>query len=442
MSHSTIRSDTGAGRRRRRKVSPLTAIASAVGLVAAALALAAPAQAQTVTENSTGTHNGYFYTHWTDSPGTASITLGAGGSYSTQWSNTNNFVSGKGWATGSRRTISYTAQFNPQGNSYLTLYGWTRGPLVEYYIVESWGTYRPTGTHMGTVTSDGGTYDIYRTQRVNQPSIEGTATFYQFWSVRQSKRTSGTITVGNHFDAWASRGMNLGSHDYQVMATEGYQSSGSSSVTVSEGSGGGGGGGDGGGGGGNNGGGGTGSSNGCTATVTRGDSWGDRFNVNVSISGSSAWTATLRLASGQSLQNSWNASVSGSGSTLTATPNGAGNNFGVTLYSNGNTTLPTVDCAASGSGGGGGGGGSCTVTVTRGQEWSDRFNVSYSVSGSSSWVVRVTTNGQSVQNSWNASVSSSGNTVTARPNGSGSSFGITFYKNGNNSTPSATCSTS
>lgn len=441
MRHRTILNGRGA-RRRRRSVRPLAALASAVGLTVATMAIAAPAQAQTITENSQGTHGGFFYTHWTDSPGTASITLGSGGSYSTQWSNTGNFVSGKGWATGSRRTVNYSAQFNPSGNGYLTLYGWTRDPLVEYYIIESWGTYRPTGEFKGTVTTDGGTYDIYKTTRYNQPSIDGTRTFDQFWSVRQQKRTSGTITVANHFDAWARAGMRLGTnHDYQVLATEGYQSSGSSSVTVSEGSGGGGtppGQGN------PPGNGGGGSSDGCTATVTRGDSWGDRFNVNVSITGSNAWTAKLHLGQGQSLQNSWNANVTGSSGTLTATPNGNGNNFGVTLFSNGNTNLPRVDCAGSGGGGGGGGGtgSSCTVTVTRGEEWNDRFNVSYSVSGSSSWVVRIPTNGQSVQNSWNASVTQSGGTVTARPNGSGNSFGITFYKNGNNSTPSATCSTS
>ncbi|MBD5072592.1 1,4-beta-xylanase, partial [Xanthomonas citri pv. citri] len=42
-----------------------------------------------------------------------------------------------------------------------------------------------------------------------------------------------TITFSNHVNAWKSHGMNLGSNwAYQVMATEGYQSSGSSNVTV------------------------------------------------------------------------------------------------------------------------------------------------------------------------------------------------------------------
>jgi endo-1,4-beta-xylanase len=89
------------------------------------------------------------------------------------------------------------------------------------------------------------------------------------------------------------------------------------------------------------------------------------------------------------------------------------------------------------------GGGSCTVSVSRGQEWTDRFNVNLSVSGSSAWVVRITLNGgQSLQNSWNATVSGTTGTLTARPNGAGNSFGITLFKNGNTTLPSATCATS
>jgi endo-1,4-beta-xylanase len=49
-----------------------------------------------------------------------------------------------------------------------------------------------------------------------------------------------------HFRAWEQSGLKLGTHDYQIVATEGYFSSGSATITVGGTSGGGG---DGGGGG-------------------------------------------------------------------------------------------------------------------------------------------------------------------------------------------------
>jgi len=329
--------------RRRRRLRMLIAGVSAAALAVTGTVVATNAFADTtITSNQTGTNNGYFYSYWKDN-GNVTMTLGNGGQYSVSMNSINNSVVGKGWKPGSAHTVNYSGSWNCGGNCYLALYGWTRNPLIEYYVVENYGNYNPSSgaQHLGSVNTDGSTYDIYRTQRVNQPSIDGTQTFYQYWSVRQAKRTGGTITTANHFNAWKNLGLNLGSHDYQIMATEGYQSNVSSNITVSEGSGGttpttgggqpttgsGGGGGS------------------CSVSVSRGQEWSDRFNVNLAVSGKSAWTVRINLGGGQTLQNKWNANVSGTSGTLTATPNGAGNNFGITLYKNGNNNTPSASCS-------------------------------------------------------------------------------------------------
>ncbi|KAF7864394.1 hypothetical protein EAF04_006528 [Stromatinia cepivora] len=189
-----------------------------------------------LTSSATGTSGGYYYSFWTDGSGGVTYANGVKGQYAVSWTgNKGNFVGGKGWAIGSARPITYTASYNPTGNSYLSIYGWTTSPLIEYYIVEDYGTYDPSSaaTEIGSITSDGSTYKILETTRTNQPSVQGTATFKQYWSVRVDKRTSGTVTTANHFAAWKKLGLVLGGFNYQIVAVEGYQSSGSANVTVS-----------------------------------------------------------------------------------------------------------------------------------------------------------------------------------------------------------------
>jgi endo-1,4-beta-xylanase len=338
-------------RRGRDRMRLLIGGACAVVLAAASMTLAGIAHAEadrTITSNSTGTHNGFFYSYWKDS-GNVTMTLGAAGQYSVQWSGINNTVVGKGWNPGSSHTVNYSGTFSPNGNGYLALYGWTTNPLIEYYVVENFGSFNPsTGAQrLGSVTTDGSTYDIYRTQRVNQPSIIGTATFYQYWSVRQQKRTGGTITTANHFNAWASLGLNLGTHNYQILATEGFQSSGSSNITVSEGSGGG-----------------TpspspssSSSQGGTGTcrVTNSVSaWNTGLTDNITITNTgtaaiNGWSLKFTIASGQTITSGWNATYSPTTGQVTATnisynaalPPGGSTTIGFQASHTGNSAAPS-----------------------------------------------------------------------------------------------------
>jgi endo-1,4-beta-xylanase len=93
---------------------------------------------------------------------------------------------------------------------------------------------------MGKVTcSNGVLYNIYQGMRYNSPSIDGTQTYPQFWSVRDPRVISGGAVAGIvdtkcHFGAWRDVGMQLGDEfAYQIFATEGRYSSGNVTITVS-----------------------------------------------------------------------------------------------------------------------------------------------------------------------------------------------------------------
>jgi endo-1,4-beta-xylanase len=180
--------------------------------------------AQTISSNKTGKQGDY------------TMTLGEGCNFSCEWGQVNNILFRKGVRPGSKDVkIVYSAVYKPQGNSYLSIYGWFENPLVEYYIIESWGSWKPPSDKRskGTVETDSGTYDIYQNSRTGA-SIKGSGTFQQYWSVRRVKRTSGIITCANHFNAWEKAGMTIGKFYEVSFNVEAYQSSGGNAdVTVS-----------------------------------------------------------------------------------------------------------------------------------------------------------------------------------------------------------------
>jgi hypothetical protein len=181
---------------------------------------------RTISSNQTGT-DGLWYTFWTDGGGSVSMTLNGGGSFSVNWSNCGNFVCGKGWSTGSGRTISWSGSSNGQ---YMGVYGWMQNPLIEYYIP------RGGGSAQGTYQSGGQTWTLNTETRYNKPSIEGDTTFTQFFCSGGSQ----PINMGEHINGWRNLGRSIGNHNYQVVAIEGWGgSSGSGNCTVSEGGGGG-----------------------------------------------------------------------------------------------------------------------------------------------------------------------------------------------------------
>lgn len=155
----------------------------------------------------------YNYEIWYQG-GSNSMTYYPNGTFSAKWSGTDDFLARVGLKYNSTKTHSelgyFTADYSytksgTAGYGYIGVYGWTKDPEVEYYIVDDWFS-KPSpqylGTKMGELEVDGDIYDIYTYTRVNQPSVSGTSTFPQFFSVRRNPRQCGHIDISAHFKKW------------------------------------------------------------------------------------------------------------------------------------------------------------------------------------------------------------------------------------------------
>jgi len=198
--------------------------------------------------------DGYSYEIWLDASkgGSGSMTLGRGCTFKAEWNcqvNQGNFLARRGKDFGSQKKAtdyeyigmdykaSYQQTGSSSGNSRLCVYGWfqNRGaagnpPLVEYYIIEDWKDWCPDAQGK-TVTIDGAQYKIFQMDHTGPSINSGSETFKQYFSVRQSKRTSGHITVSEHFKAWAQQGWGIGNLYEVALNAEGWQSSGVADVT-------------------------------------------------------------------------------------------------------------------------------------------------------------------------------------------------------------------
>ena len=155
--------------------------------------------------------------------------------------------SGKRWGSNSTVTVqnvgNITSEFDVEWSStdnvkYVSVYGWGYydqqdipsgfSNEIEYYIIQDRGSYNPTqgGKYFGSATIDGIDYDFYTTDRIQQPSLSGTSTFKQYWSIPKNTsqhRTKGTISISKHFSEWAKVGMKMGKlYEVASMKIESY----------------------------------------------------------------------------------------------------------------------------------------------------------------------------------------------------------------------------
>jgi len=177
--------------------------------------------------SSQGTAAGMTWSLWQNGSG-GTITTFSTPAFSSSWGpNSGDFLariglqwgsSGKAYTSLGTVAADYTETKSGSGGgySYIGIYGWSVNPCVEWYIVDDSYNKMPVNpgstTNKGTVTIDGGSYILYtrNTSGTGGSRCGSTSSWLQFYSIRQTARTCGRITISDHFDAWNKAGMMLG----------------------------------------------------------------------------------------------------------------------------------------------------------------------------------------------------------------------------------------
>lgn len=209
--------------------------------------------------NSKGTASpGYGYERWAQGQGSGCMTVhGVDATYSASWTESSDFLSRAGLRFDSTKTHDQlgviSAEFaetftevpmaGKTSKIYLAVYGWTLEPLTEWYIIEDYNDFIPgpvatdgsPRTNHGTITVDGGTYDIWSLSVKGKPAITGdNKDFEQYFSVRKVRRKCGHISVSEHFKKWTSLSLPFGKLEEAMFLMEAQNNSGTVSVTTAK----------------------------------------------------------------------------------------------------------------------------------------------------------------------------------------------------------------
>jgi endo-1,4-beta-xylanase len=174
--------------------------------------------------NVNGTANGLNYGIWTNGSGGTITYFTSAHAFAASWDNSQDFLAHLGLDfNGSKSYTAYgtiAAQFVEQktgtagGFSMIGMYGWMHSPCVEWYINEDSfnGLY---GRGSVTAVIDGETYYLSTstttgTGGANACESGHTGSWTNMTSTRKTARQCGTVTVSDHFAAWAAQGWSLG----------------------------------------------------------------------------------------------------------------------------------------------------------------------------------------------------------------------------------------
>ena len=175
--------------------------------------------------NSQGSAAGMTWQLWMNGSG-GTLTTYSTPAFSANWNNSGDFLAriGLSWGNGKAYTslgtvsadFAETKSGSAGGYSYIGIYGWSVNPCVEWYIVDdAYGNlpFNPGGSMVGTATIDGGTYNIIArsTTGTGGNRCGNVSSWNQIYSMRTSKRSCGTISITDHWNAWAKANQQLGS---------------------------------------------------------------------------------------------------------------------------------------------------------------------------------------------------------------------------------------